>query len=88
MALRWKKHPAKTGLQAVGAGPRGSTLRDGETELATVYAARERHKVTGWYWVSRVSGQLVNTCSQLSPDEATAKAAALAHIKAHHKEPA
>lgn len=82
MTLRWKRHPAKTGLQAVGAGPRGSDLRDGDKELAAVYAARQRHTVTGWYWTSRASGEIVNTCNTPVADEATAKAEAMAHVKA------
>jgi hypothetical protein len=85
MALRWKKHARETGLRAVVAGPRGSDLRDGETVLATVYASRRQHTVTGWYWVSRASGDHVNTCNALDPDEATAKAQAMAHVKQHYK---
>lgn len=89
MALRWKKHARKTGLQAIAAGPRGSDLRDGEDSLATVYASRTaRYQVNGWYWVSKVSGEHVNTCSRLAPDEATAKAQAFAHVKKHYTAPA
>lgn len=85
MALRWKKHSRETGLRAIAAGPRGSDLRDGDIELATVYAARINYRVTGWYWVSRADGSLVNTCNSLSPDETTAKAAAFTHVKKHYK---
>lgn len=82
MTLRWKKHAKETGLRAIGAGPRGSDLRDGDKELATVYASRQRHTVTGWYWVSRASGEHVNTCNSPVADETTAKADAMAHVKA------
>lgn len=81
MVMRWKKHPYETGLLAVGAGPRGSTLHDGDNELATVYAARKRLEVIGWYWVSRCGGKLVNTCNSLVADEVTAKADAMKHVK-------
>jgi len=85
MALRWKRHDKVTGLASVGAGPRGSDLRDGEESLATVYAARRSFQTTGWYWHSRVSGEHVNTCNKPVPDEASAKAQALAHVKQHYK---
>lgn len=83
MSLRWKKNPHKTGLARVAAGPRGSMLRDGETEYASVYASRHQHQVTGWYWVARCDPivPLENTCNALVADEATAKADAMAYVK-------
>jgi len=85
MALRWKKHDRPTGLMSIGAGPRGSTLRDGDEEYAVVYCARVGHRETGWYWVSRVGGTHVNTCNDQAPDETTAKQQAMAHVRQHIK---
>jgi hypothetical protein len=83
MALRWKKHPRETGLRAVGANPnRASDLLDGASEYATVYpfGGTWRGKLQGWYFTSRLGGH-VNTCNDLAPDEATAKAQAMAYVK-------
>lgn len=88
MALRWKKDPAPTGLARVGSGPRSSKLLDGKEELASVsasYGPTSRFKVIGWYWWSRVSGEILNTCRTPAPDEATAKAQAMAHVREHYK---
>lgn len=84
--LRWKKHPRATGLAAVGAGPQGSTLHDGNTEYAMVYphGGNWRAPLKGWYWVcsARETGEHRNTCDDLAPDEATAKAQAMTYVKA------
>jgi hypothetical protein len=85
--LRWKKHPRETGLSAIGAGPRPSTLHDGKTEYATVYAhgGNWSMPLRGWYWVCSPRegiGGYKNTCNDLAPDEATAKARAMAYVKA------
>lgn len=78
MTLRWKKDERQTGLRSIGAGPRGSALRDGADgdELARVQAHG-----AGWFWYS-MSGAHVNTCNEPVADEATAKADAMAHVKA------
>jgi hypothetical protein len=82
--MRWKKHPPATGLSAVGAGThRASDLRDENgNEYATVYpyGGNWRGPLLGWYFVSSFA-QYINTCNQLSPDEATAKAQAMAYVK-------
>ena len=84
--LRWKKHPAETGLRAVGAGPRGSKLHDGVNEYASVnpLGGGWARKLSGWYWVCTrdVGGEHVNTCNDPAPDEDTAKAQAMAYVKA------
>lgn len=84
MTLRWKKDARQTGLRAVCAGPRGSALRDdanGE-DLARVQALGRYSSGAGWFWYSRVGGKYVNTCNTPVADEATAKAEAMAHVKA------
>lgn len=84
--LRWKKNPAETGLRAVGASPRGSKLHDGEMEYASVspLGGNWARKLGGWYWVCTkdVVGEHVNTCNDPAPDEDTAKAQAMAYVKA------
>lgn len=86
MALRWKKNPPARGLARVAAGPRGSTLRDGEVEFAHVavkYKGWGRDR-DGWYWSARNDKFGVpwkNTSSDPVPDEATAKAQATAYVK-------
>lgn len=84
MTLRWKKDARQTGLRAVCAGPLGSALRDGANgeELARVQAHGRYSSGAGWFWYSRVSGEHVNTCNSPVADEATAKAEAMAHVKA------
>jgi hypothetical protein len=88
MMLRWKKHDKEIGLCAVGAGPhRASDLRDQNgTEYATVYpdGGNWMKPLQGWYYVSHLGGY-VNTCGNLAPDEATAKAQAAAYVKAQLK---
>ena len=83
--MRWKKEEALSGLARVGAGPRDSTLRDGEKRFASVYAIGGgcRGPVTGWFWVCPTDavGEYKNTCNEPAPDEATAKAQAMAFIK-------
>ena len=83
--LRWKKNEPERGLARVGAGPRGSVLRDGEKEYATVSASGGgwRGPIKGWYWTCSTDavGQYMNTCNDLAPDEKTAKAQAMAFVK-------
>ncbi|MDB5975193.1 MAG: hypothetical protein JWR07_1953 [Nevskia sp.] len=80
--LRWKMHAKKTGLMAIGAGPRGSDYTDGVNWYATVYAHSTRHTgIKGWYWVSTLAEHR-NTCNEKPVDEATAKAQAQAYVKA------
>ena len=90
MALRWKKNPRPTGLYGVVAGPRGSTLRDGETNYASTgfISKRHGHKVEGWYWVARNDADgvpFMNTCDKPLADETAAKTAAMAYVREHLK---
>lgn len=86
MRLRWKKAPAPTGLSRVGAGPRGSVLHDGEKEYAHTcpLGGDWRGPLRGWFWSCPTSsvGEYANTCNAPVPDEATAKAQAMAFVKA------
>lgn len=81
MALRWKKNEPLRGLMRIGAGPRGSKLRDGDVELASVAALWKDNRVVGWFWTAR--NPFINTCNAPCPDEATAKAQAMAYVKKH-----
>lgn len=87
MALRWRKDPPETGLRRTGAGPRGSTLNDGEVRCASVQALRRNYSTVGWYWVAGWGSDVPhkNTWETPDPDEATAKAAAMAYVKQHLK---
>jgi hypothetical protein len=87
MALRWKKNPHPRGLAGVVSGPQGSTLRDGEVRYATTGTYHFRDSRTGWYWVALKVGGVPykNTCDEPLPDEAAAKAAALAYVREHLK---
>jgi len=80
--LRWKLKPAATGLMAVGAGPRGSILHDGEKTFAQVIAHRGG---TSWYWVAGWDSDVpyMNTCEAPVPTAEEAKAQALAYVKCH-----
>lgn len=84
MALRWKKNSAEKGLARIGAGPRGSKLRDGDVEYASVYALRQNYQVKGWYWVVGTQQGMPhkNTCNTPSATEAEAKTAAMAYVRA------
>lgn len=84
MAMRWRMNEKPKGLAAAGAGPRGSTLWDGEKELARVSALRKNYVVIGWFWVSRTSGENVNTCSSPVESEKIAKQHALEHVKKYY----
>lgn len=90
MALRWKKNSPERDLARVAAGPRGSTLRDGDEKFATVNAARvQLGSYKGWYWVARNDAHgvpLMNTCNRVCEDEATAKEQAMAYVKKCIKE--
>jgi hypothetical protein len=84
--MRWKRKPRPTGLASIGAGPMGSTLRDGEVSYASTgfMSKRHGHKVEGWYWAARndeAGVPLINTCNKPVPDEATAKAEAMAYVR-------
>jgi len=87
MALRWKKNPMPTGLARVVCGPQGSTLRDGEVRYASTGTFHFRDTRKGWYWVASCESVVPhrNTCNEPVPDEATAKAAALAYVREHLK---
>jgi hypothetical protein len=84
--LRWKRNPRETGLRAVGAGPRGWTLHDGQEEFACVNALGGdwSRPFSGWYWVaySRPGIALRNTCDSPIHDPEEAKAEAMAYVKA------
>ncbi|WP_238925130.1 hypothetical protein [Achromobacter insuavis] len=80
--MRWKKEPKETGLRAITAGPRSSTLRNAAgVRHATVTALRGG----GWYFVAGWESGLphLNTCSTPVATEAEAKAAAMAYVKKH-----
>jgi hypothetical protein len=85
MALRWKKNPKPIGLMSIGAGPRGSKLRDGEVEYASIAPCWENHKVVGWFWVALSSGGIPykNTCDEPVATEDDAKRDAMAYVKKH-----
>lgn len=88
MALRWKKNPLPTGLRRVVC-PQGSTLRDGAIEYAHTGTFTRTDERKGWYWVARNDEKgvpLENTCKAPVPDEATAKANALAYVRKCLKE--
>ena len=79
--LRWKLDPRETGLRSVGAGPRGSTLHDGEKRYATVSPIRGG----GWYWVAGWSSGVPHMNTSHSPVDTAdeAKAQAMAYVKEH-----
>lgn len=84
MALRWKKNKRETGLAGVARTlPLGSTLNDGTIKYASVDALHSG----GWYYVCGWGGSVpyINTCNEPSPDEATAKAEAMAHVRENLK---
>ena len=88
--LRWKKNARETGLRAVGAGPRGSVLHDGNTEYARVspLGGGWSRPLIGWYFVALKDavGEYANTCESPAQDEHEAKAQAMAFVKARLKE--
>lgn len=82
MALRWRKNPRETGLRAVCAGERGSTLyKDKTLRCATVSTLRNG----GWYlvagWESGVPHK--NTCGEPIGTEQEAKNIAMDYVKKH-----
>ena len=90
MALRWRMAPARTGLHAVGAGPRSHHLYlDNHTPyLATVMpnGGDWRRPLKGWYWVipsqtwtHHRSSHLMGMKPYATPEEA--KAVAMAYVK-------
>ncbi len=84
MRLRWKLNPRETGLARVGAGPRGSTLRDGSGKrYATVSALGSGHD--GWFWVAGWGSGVPhkNTCDAPCATVEEAKAQAMAYVKSH-----
>ena len=89
--LRWKKRPRETGLRAVGEGPRGSVLHDGNREYAWVspLGGGWQRPLIGWYFVCPQDsvGEFANTCNDPAPNEATAKVQAMAFVKARMKAP-
>ncbi len=87
--MRWKKDDPETGLRRVGAGPRGSKLRDSEREWAWVTALGGGwRECKGWYFVvpSGLPIPYENTCSSPAETEKEAKDQALAYVKKHRKE--
>ncbi len=87
--MRWKKNPPETGLRRIGAGPRGSTLRDAYTEWAWVSRlAGGWNDPDGWYFVvpSGLPIPYENTCRAPVGTEKEAKDLALAYVKRHRKE--
>lgn len=84
--LRWKLSPRETGLAGVCAAPRSSWLTDGVTRYACVspWTTGLNH-YRGWYWVAGWDSSVprINTCSTPVATIEEAKAAAMAHVKAH-----
>jgi hypothetical protein len=83
--LRWRLDEKETGLRAVIAGPRGSTLRDANgTRYATVGAIKRGCDYLGWFWVagweSSVPNQ--NTCNVPVETCEEAKKQALDYVRA------
>ena len=88
--LRWKLDPQETGLRSIGAGPRGSTYHDGETEYACVASLDNGWSAPakGWYWVA-YAGKGVpykNTCNEPVDTEEEAKKQAQEYVKKHLKQ--
>lgn len=85
MTLRWKKDNQVTGLASIGAGPRGSKLREDGKVYASAQAHRVNFRTVGWYWVAGWDSDVphFNSCAVTLPDEASAKAEAMAYVKTH-----
>lgn len=85
MTLRWKKNPMPTGLARIACGPQGSTLRDGDVRYATTGCmSYRRGRSDSWYWVAGWGSGVEHKNTHETPvaDEATAKAEAMAYVKA------
>jgi hypothetical protein len=86
--LRWKKDPKVTGLAAVGSGPRGSYLHDGEQQYASVGPLGGGWRpMRGWYWVAGWESCVpyFNSCNNLVPTEEEAKLQASNYVNQHLK---
>lgn len=84
MTLRWKKDKRPTGLAGVACTrDLGSTLNDGDVKYASVGQLADRR----WYYVCGWGSGIpyINTCNDPSPDEATAKAEAMAYVRENLK---
>lgn len=82
--MRWKRHPAETGLRAVGARQRGWVLHDGTNEYADVYpnGGGWQGRQDGWYWVAHGPGiELLNTHPDSVETPEEAKSAAVKYVK-------
>lgn len=87
--MRWKKDAPETGLRRVGAGPRGSKLRDSNQEWAWVHAIGGGwHEFKGWYFVvpSGLPIPYANSCRTPVETEKEAKQQAMEYVKKHRKE--
>lgn len=87
MSMRWKLQPYRTGLAAVGEGPRSSDLRIDGKRVATVHAMGGgwRGPVRGWYFVARCDElgiPLRNTHATIVSTVDEAKAQAVAYVRA------
>ncbi len=88
MTLRWRKDPKPTGLSAIGAGLRGSSLYlDDEGDyLACISASggNWQKSFQGWYWYAPSNDKkgiiLFNSYPQLFETEKEAKDAAHKYI--------
>ena len=92
MTIRWRNNPRLTGLQAIGAAPQGSTLRDGEEEVANtgnLSGGWHGEKQGWWYWVTPRNEDLgigyMNTCRDPVPTQKEAKSQARAYIDSCYK---
>ncbi len=88
MRLRWKLDPKPTGLSAVGAPPRGSTLHDGETEYASIscFGGAFSNRKTGCYWVAYGEVPYKNTHNAPCATVEEAKTQAMEYVKIHLKQ--
>ena len=86
--LRWKLDPQETGLRSIGAGPRGSTYHDGETEYASVapVGGGWSGPVIGWYWIAYEGVPYENTCNEPVDTQEEAKKQAQEYVKKHLKQ--
>ncbi len=87
--MRWKKDAPETGLRRVGAGPRGSKLRDSENEWAWVRPiGGGLRELKGWCFIvpSGLPIPYENTFRSPVETEKKAKDQALAYVKKHRKE--
>ena len=88
MRVTFKLDAYETGLRAIGAGPRGYTIRlDGKDvgSIGPIGGAAFNGPLRGWYYVVHSLGPYINTCgepAELDDVKKAAKAHVLAQAKA------